>query len=903
MVFGVVISGRPPQVKGVEQIVGLFINTVPLRVKNQPDESFAQLLKNIHENTIQAKNHEYLSLAEIQTKTQLKGNLLDHIMAFENFPLQEEIKNAEVVGEQGPGFLFEVRDITQYNQTNYDLNVIIVPQQPFVVKINYNSFAYDKEFIDRLGLHLQEIIKQAEENPGIRVKEIAIITAQEKQQVLYDFNRTSANYPGEKTIHELFARQAERTPDHIAIVAPAEIKHRSYTTYTAHISYRQLQEKSTHLAGLLKGKGVQTDTIVGIMPRRSAGMLIGILAILKAGGAYLPIDPGYPQERIEFMLKDSGAEILLKDKDLTPQAFNNHPKGTTILPSTLLPFYPSRPSSLAYIIYTSGTTGKPKGVTIPHRNVVRLMVNDRFQFDFRDNDVWTLFHSICFDFSVWEIYGALLYGGKLIIIPKMAAKDTGIYLEILKRQKVTVLNQTPSAFYALNELEIRNLKRDLQLRWIIFGGEALNPGKLKEWKVKYPETKLINMYGITETTVHVTFKEIGDREIKTNISSIGKPIPTLRVYVIDKYSNMQPIGIAGEMCVAGAGVARGYLNRPELTADKFLPGSDRSYRSYKSYPIYHSGDLARWLPNGDLEYLGRIDHQVQIRGFRVEPGEIENRLLKHEKIKEAVVITKDDETGDKYLCAYFITGNEILLASLKEYLQAFLPDYMVPSYFIQLEKIPLTANGKLDRKALPQPGLKPGKHHTPPRNEIEKELAKIWREVLNPGRDASHASPELPGIDDNFFETGGHSLKAAVLISKIHKAMDVKIPLSELFIKPTIRELARYIETGKREKYFSIKAAERKEYYPAASAQKRLYLMQNLDGESTVYHISTAFILEGNLEKSKLEATFNRLIHRHESLRTSFHMIEGEPVQQVHDKVDFSLECYDLERTEAPNGQ
>jgi amino acid adenylation domain-containing protein len=918
VVFGVVVSGRPPQVKGVEQIVGLFINTVPLRIKNQPDESFAQLLKNVHENTIQAKNHEYLSLAEIQSKTQLKGNLIDHIMAFENLPFQEEIKNASRVGGQEPGEQLEVLEVAQTNHTNYDFNVIIVPQQPFIVKFNYNSFAYDKEFIERLGLHLQEMIKQTVENPAVSVKKIAIITTQEKQQVLYDFNRTSAGCPGEKTIHELFAGQAERTPDNIAVVASAEIKHRSYMTYRTYISYRQLHEKSDRLAGLLIEKGVQTDTIVGIMPQRSPEMLIGILAILKAGGAYLPIDPEYPQERIDFMLKDSNAQALVVNDtscaswlSFAPKARLNLSKGHHLnFPASQLPSFPaSLPSSLSYIIYTSGTTGKPKGVMIQHRNVVRLMVNDRFQFDFNDNDVWTLFHSICFDFSVWEMYGALLYGGKLIVIPKMAAKDTGTYLEILKKQKVTVLNQTPSAFYALIELDLKNLKRDLQLRWIIFGGEALNPGKLKEWKVKYPETKLINMYGITETTVHVTLKEIGDREIKSNISSIGKPIPTLKVYVIDKYSNLQPIGIAGELCVAGAGVARGYLNRPVLTSERFClrrpggtlfektapPGPPRKNFSLYHSPLYHSGDLARWLPNGDLEYLGRIDHQVQLRGFRVELGEIENRLLNHEKIKEAVVITKDDETGDKYLCAYFIAENEIAPASLKEYLQTFLPDYMVPSYFIQLEKIPLTVNGKLDRKALPQPRLKPGKHYTPPRNEIEKELAEIWLEVLEPGRDASHASP---GIDDNFFESGGHSLKAAVLISKIHKALDVKIPLTELFIKPTIRELSRYIETNKREKYFSITAAECKEYYPAASAQERLYLLQNIDQESTVYHISTAFILEGNIEKSKLEETFNKLIHRYESLRTSFHMIEGEPVQMVHDKVDFHLECCDLKRAQ-----
>jgi amino acid adenylation domain-containing protein len=873
VVFGAVVSGRPPEIEGIEKMVGLFLNTVPVRIKNRPEDSVVQLLKKVQEETALSKNFEYLLLADIQSRTALKGSPIDHIMAFENLPVQEEVKNAGMGGEPGLDGQFGIQDIKQYNQTNYDFNVIIIPQAPLVVRFNYNSRIYENEFVKRVGLHLKEVIKRVLDNPDTAVKEIEIITEEERQQVLFDFNRTAADYPADKTIHELFNQQVETTPDGAAVVGKKE-----RNGEMVQITYGELNQRSDQLAHLLRERGVLADNIIGIMMERSVEMIIGILGILKAGGAYLPIDPDYPQERIDYMLKDSGAKILL----------TGLPEGPKLHHSS---FIIHHCNNLAYVIYTSGTTGKPKGVIIHHGNVVRLMVNDRFQFDFNDRDVWTLFHSFCFDFSVWEMYGALLYGGKLIIIPKMAARDTGKYLEILKKQQVTVLNQTPSAFYALLNLGLRNPGKDLNFRYVIFGGEALSPGKLKEWKTTYPETKLINMYGITETTVHVTFKEIRDPEIESGVSNIGKPIPTLTIYIMDRCQNLQPIGTAGELCVGGDGVGRGYLNRPELTAEKFVSFFYRSYKSYRTYipskRIYKSGDLVRWLPGGELEYLGRIDHQVKIRGFRIEPGEIESRLSGYEGIEEAVVISKEDEKGDKYLCAYFVAGDEVSIPGLREYLPGYLPEYMVPSYFIRLEKIPLTPNGKLDRKALPGPGFKSGEDYTAPRNEVEKKLVEIWSEVLG-------IEKEIIGIDRSFFELGGHSLKATILISRIHKVLDVQIPLAEVFIKPSIRELSRYIEAGETGTYFSIEAVEDKEYYPVSSAQKRLYLLKTMTPESTAYNSYAVFTLEGGLETFMIEETFRKLIHGHESLRTSFHMIDGEPVQRVHKEVDFGIEYRDL---------
>ncbi|MCP4214638.1 MAG: AMP-binding protein, partial [bacterium] len=390
---------------------------------------------------------------------------------------------------------------------------------------------------------------------------------------------------------------------------------------------------------------------------------------------------------------------------------------------------------------------------------------------------------------------------------------------------VTVLNQTPSAFYNLTR-EAGHLNDQTTLRYVIFGGEALNPGKLAEWQKKYPHVKLINMYGITETTVHVTFKEITSDDIANNISNIGTPIPTLSTYVFDMPRRdetnrcLQPIGVPGELCVAGAGVARGYLNRPRLTAEKFVENPFKPGER-----MYRSGDMARVLPNGEMEYLGRTDLQVQVRGFRVEPGEIENRLLKHPGVNEALVLTGTHAPGETYLCAYVVAATDSaddLIPGLRNFLATDMPDYMIPSYFMPLEKIPLTSNGKLDRKALPAPDVKSHIIYAPPRDHIEEKIVRIWEALLTtPGQ-----SPITIGIDDNFFQLGGHSLKATVLISRLHKETEVVVPLAEVFKTPTIRGLAQFITHSLKNTFVSIEPVEKKEYYPLSSAQKRMYILQ-----------------------------------------------------------------------------
>ncbi|MCU0289353.1 MAG: amino acid adenylation domain-containing protein, partial [Acidobacteria bacterium] len=645
------------------------------------------------------------------------------------------------------------------------------------------------------------------------------------------------------------------------------------------ITYFELNEQSNHLAGLLIEKGVQPDTIVGIMMERSIEMITGILGILKSGGAYLPIDPGYPQERIDYMLKDSNAKLTINYEFLkeAPQAPLHHSS-----------FIIHHSNHLAYVIYTSGSTGRPKGVLIQHDNVIRLMINNKFQFKFDSSDVWTLFHSFCFDFSVWEMYGALLYGGKLVIITKTVTKDPVEFLKILKKEKVSVLNQTPQAFYNLIDAELKHETAGLNLRYVIFGGEALSPIKLKNWQQKYPGVKLINMYGITETTVHVTYKEIGTKEIAANISNIGTPIPTLTAYIMDRDLNLLPIGLNGELCVGGKGVARGYLNRPELTHEKFVQNP------YKPGEIlYRSGDLVKIAPDGEMEYLGRVDHQVKIRGFRIEIEEIESQLLKQKEIKDAVVACRDNNAGDKYLCAYVVVRNNYqetdaeLAKSLKESLQLILPEYMIPSYFIRLEKFPLTVNGKLDLEALPEPQINSDTEYAAPVNEIQAKMVEVWQQVLGHHK---------IGIKNNFFSAGGDSINAIKLISQLNVVFNTDLLVADLYNHQTIEALSEYFVkhniTSNTSNYHDelLKQAihELEEFKNKFNENNKMtaeiedvYPMGSIE-QGMVYHylkdFGGAFYFEQNAYKVKYPAydfeifkqALNVLVEKHPILRTGY---------------------------------
>ncbi|MCP4150432.1 MAG: amino acid adenylation domain-containing protein, partial [bacterium] len=773
---------------------------------------------------------------------------------------------------------------------------VVLPGERMQLDFSFNGNVYDTQLVSRIGSSFKYLTRQIVDNEDGHIDDFELISPEEKTQLLADFATAGddAGYPDTKNIHQLFEEQVEKLPEHTAVVYPANREDRTERTS---LSYGELNRKADHLANRLRENGVGPDCIAALAVNRSPGMIAGIMGILKAGGAYLPIDPDYPEERIRFMLKDSRAKVLVSgvskvsrlcEESLTCRVIDIAQLDEDDA-SPLLPIRHAQPSSLAYVIYTSGTTGKPKGVLIEHRNVVRLMINDAFQFSFTQKDVWSMFHSFCFDFSVWEIYGALLYGGRLIVVPGMVARDTSEFLKRLKEEKVTVLNQTPSAFYNLIDLDLNDTLNASPLdciRYVIFGGEALRPAKLDFWKEKYPQTQLINMYGITETTVHVTYKEIGAGEIALNTSNVGRAIPTLSTYILDKNLNLVPPGVAGELCVGGEGLGRGYLNRPALTREKF---TDNPFIPGKT--LYRSGDLARRLPDGDIEYLGRIDQQVKIRGFRIELGEIENVLLGYDKIKEAIVLAREGEGGDKYLCAYIVPVSsgtaagggieELDVSRIREFLSNHLPAYMVPSFFVQLEQVPLTSSGKLDRKALPEAAMQVEKEYEAPRNEVEEVLTKVWAEVLGLRR---------VGINDNFFEIGGDSIKSIQIAARINKA-GYKVEIKDIFGNPLISNLSHKVKKAQRIADQAPVSGE----VPLTPIQKRFFRFE-FPGS---HHFNQAVMLysrEG-IDEEAVKTVFTRIMAHHDALRMTCRTQNGKHIQ-INRSLDLplSLKVYNLEK-------
>ncbi|MGD2089138.1 MAG: amino acid adenylation domain-containing protein, partial [Candidatus Aminicenantes bacterium] len=928
IVFGTTVSGRNAKIKGLENTVGLFINTIPLRVKEFPSDTALGLLARVNNAVKMREAHENTPLVEIKsyidsdTESELvsKEEIFDSIVVIENYPL-----NRRLMVPKGE---LSLESYSIVEMTHYDLTVGITIFDTIKVNFNYNQAVLDRDPIVRMACHFKYIVQDMISHPGGKISDIEIITEEEKKIVLYEFNNNpGADYSKDATIHRLFEEQVEITPDYIALHGCMD----AWGYEKAYITYRELNEKSDQLARILSEKGVQTDEIVGIMVKRSLEMIIGVLGILKAGGAYLPIDPDYPKERIDYMLADSGAKVLVtaglfaeegekvgrwegEEIFLEPDCCPGRGEVTSpvsrqdvLLTSSFAPTVSTLTSTstcqvsstnLAYIIYTSGSTGKPKGVVVTHKNVLVYLNAFESEFDLQADDVVIQQASFAFDAFVEELYPILLKGGKLVIPSKDEVRDIHCLSAVIVKLGVTLITVSPLLLNELNKIDGTH-----SVRIYISGADVLKKHYIDKLLKK---GTVYNTYGPTEATVCATYYQCG-KEVPFNVP-IGKPIVSYRVYIVDKHTRLLPSGVPGELCVTGPGVSRGYLNNPELTCEKFVlahsswliadrsakqgdaPASSDSQKSPMSYQLpamsyfYRTGDLGRWLADGNIEFLGRIDNQVKIRGFRIELGEIESQLLKFDDIKEVAVIDRIDTSGDKYLCAYFVSYLPVLLG-LKEYLSRSLPAYMIPSYFVQLQKIPLTPSGKVDRKALLKQEIQLQNQYIAPQDEVEEKLAGIWTGVLE-----TYAPI---GIDDNFFDLGGHSLKAMILVSRIHKEFGVAIPLGEIFKTPTIRRLAGCIRGRERGIYVSIESVEEREYYPLSSAQKRLFFLDKFEDIGTAYNMSAVFRIEGKTDKVRFENTFNALIARHEPLRTSFHLIDDEAVQRVHDQVDFEIE-YDL---------
>ncbi|MCX6582995.1 MAG: amino acid adenylation domain-containing protein [Candidatus Aminicenantes bacterium] len=886
VIFGTTTAGRPGSIPGIEKMVGLFINTIPLRIQMDSNAPIPALLSRIDDALQVRVKYEHTPLADIKKYSGLTGNeeLFDSIVVMENYPLDNGLmlKNG----------ILKVDSYSHREMTHYDLTILVKIFTAVEVNFSYNRDSLDAETAARLPVHFKSLVLDMMKHPGKKICAIDILTEEEKKQLLYDFNNTAADYPREKTIHRLFVEQATRTPDNIALVGAAAVE--TLRATSLQMTYRQLDEQSDRLAGLLMGKGVLADTIVAIMMERCIEMIIGIMGILKAGGAYLPIDPDLPGERIDYMLKDSAAKILLTANEIASLAagcvFNFHHSSFII-----------HHSNLSYLIYTSGSTGRPKGVAVEHSSAVNILMAMHREYPLEATDTYLLKTSFMFDVSVTELFGWFMEGGKLAVLEKGGEKDPALILNSVERQFVTHINFVPAMFKVfVDEVEAnpRDIRKLSGLKYIFAAGETLSPGVVNKFKQLNTVIALENLYGPTEAAVYSSRYSLAGESFHGNIP-IGKPMQNVMLFILDSAGNMKPVGAPGELYIGGAGPARGYLNNPELTAEKFK--FNRSYRSYKTYIFYRTGDLARWLSSGDIEFLGRMDRQVKIRGFRIELEEIEIQLLAHKDIKEAAVIPMVDRTGDHCLCAYWTPQREVEILSLREYLAERLPDYMIPSYFVKLERLPLTPSGKIDRKALPIPEGTSRQKYIAPRDPVEKKLTEIWAGVLF-GKDDAHTGRNAIGMEDNFFHLGGHSIKAMLLAARIQKEFAVTFPLGQVLKTPRVRALADFIKNAARNIYKDIPALEKKEYYPLSSAQKRLFFLDRFEHIGASYNMPFVLKIAGKPDKERFENAFRQLIRRHETLRTSFEFLAHQPVQRVHDPGAVDFEIREIETFERDKG-
>ncbi len=869
VLFGTTVSGRPASLPGSEAMVGLFINTLPVRAAAPLAEPLLPWLRELQERQAEARDHEHTPLARIQAWSEIPPGrpLFETIVVFEN-QMSEALSHAAVQ--------LRTRELHGVGRTNYPLTLVVAPGAPLVLHALYDRSRIDPAGAARTLGHLRTLLAAMAEDPRRCPEDLPLLTPEERQQLLFEWGE-SESFGSTTCLHRLFEAVAARRPEAVAVSCGEEA-----------LTYRELDARAERLASRLRALGVGPDVPAALCLERSPRLVAALLAVLKAGGAYIPIDPLYPADRISFLLEDSGAPVLITDeKTAVPETAarllriedverEESPGGGPAAGSG-----PS-PGNLAYVIYTSGSTGRPKGVLVTHGNAVRLFAATAGRFGFGEGDAWTLLHSYAFDFSVWEIWGALLYGGRLVVVPHWTSRSPESFRGLLLRERVTVLNQTPSAFRQLaradEEVSGPEGADRLALRWVIFGGEALEPATLGPWLSRHGghRPRLVNMYGITETTVHVTWREMSAADLDGRSSPVGRAIPDLRLRLLDARLEPVPIGAAGEIHVGGPGLARGYLGRPELTAERFVPDPFCGPGSTGAR-LYRTGDLARHRPDGELEYLGRADHQVKVRGHRIELGEVEAALARHPQVREAVVALREDR-----LVAYVVPRGAgaagLTAGGLRSSLRAWLPEPMLPAAFVILDALPVTPHGKVDRRALPDLGSarqEAGASRVPPRGPVEEALAAIWAEVL-----------DIEAVDahDSFFDLGGHSLLATRAVARVRSVFGVDVPLRSLFEAPSVSGFAAVVETALRGGSSTPPPPvpmARDTPPPLSFAQQRLWFLHQLEPWSAAYNLTQALRIDGPLSAAGLARALAALVARHEALRTTFPESAGAPVQAI----------------------
>ncbi|MCP4213912.1 MAG: amino acid adenylation domain-containing protein [bacterium] len=918
IVVGTPLMGR--RHADLEPIIGMFIDTLAMRNYPQSDKTFRDFLREVRERTFeQFENQDYPFdelVANVAVERDNSRNPLFDVM----FVLQNvEIPKVELPGMKLQPFADES------GIAKFDLSFVGTEMDDrTLLAIEYSTQLFKRETIERYGVFFKRILEVAVKNPDTKLADIVLLSTAEKETLLRDFCLVPGEGPQPRTIHQLFEERVESYAGNRALVKVLE---GIAPGMSPKLTYAELDEQVNALAGRLRRKGVTVGTVVPIMVEPSFEMFIGIFAVLKAGGAYLPLEPSYPAERIDFILADcdagmvlttgdvsgkaraAGLEILCIETPVDGKGYRGEPSEDNVEPETK----GAGAADLAYIIYTSGSTGRPKGVAIRHHSVVNLMLATEKAYPCGESGIYLRKTAFIFDVMVLEIFCWFTGGGGVAVMDTEGARDPHLVLEALQSHKVTHVNFVPALFNRLVDMITPEFIAGLsQLSYIFLGGETASPEAVRNFLRLNTGTLMFNSYGPTEATVYASRYPVSTWNGEGSVP-IGRPITNTGMYILDESTRLQPVGIPGELAIGGSGVAAGYLNKPELTAESFIAnpfekavagisttqyitglgevplpgdyGTAKQRQLCAGSLLYKTGDLARWLPDGNIEFMGRLDRQVKVRGYRIELEEIEHRLTANDAVKEVAVLVRE-EKGDSVLCAYIVADAGLVpdAEALREYLGEFLPEYMVPGHFVQVPRMPLTAGGKIDRRALLHAmpaNMEKQTNYIAPGDETEGRLVDIWAEVLDvPGEEI--------GIDADFFRMGGHSLKATLMVTKLHKAFNVKVPLKEVFTNRSIRNLAGYIKTAVEDTFKAVEPVEKRDYYPLSSQQKRLMVLQQMDPGGTVYNMPQAMPLAG-MDTGKLEQAFKKLIQRHESLRTDFHMVEGEGVQKVHPEVDFAL--------------
>jgi amino acid adenylation domain-containing protein len=873
----------------IESLIGFFVNTLVLRTNLEGNPSFVELLSRVRQVALDAYAHQDLPIErlveELQPERSLSYSPLFQVM----FALQ----NASIEELGMPGL--SITSLQLENVTSkFDLSLSMEETaQQLRGAWEYNIDLFDVATITRMTGHFQTLLEGIVGNPEQEIFELPLLTSTERYQLLEEWNNTQTEYSQHKCIHQLFQDQVELTPDAVAIVFEDQ-----------QLTYRELNARANKLAHYLRTLGVGSEVLVGLCAERSLDMVVGLLGILKAGGAYLPLDPNYPQERLTFMLSDSQVSILLTKQNFISQLLEH--KGRAVCLDTDWEVISQhrddnlslcvQPCNLAYVIYTSGSTGQPKGVIIKHSSLVNFTEAAKVEYELSECDRVLQFASISFDAAVEEIYPCLTSGGTLVLRTNDMLSSVPEFLNKCRELQLTVLD-LPTAYWhqLIYELVNADVMLPESLRLVIIGGEQALPEQVRVWQKRIGAIpRLVNTYGPTEATVVTTLCTLPSY---TNLKldgqkvPIGRPISNVQTYILDRYLQPVPIGVPGELYIGGAGLARGYLNARELTQEKFIPNP---LGQEEGACLYKTGDLVRYLTSGNIEYLGRFDNQVKIRGFRIELGEIEAVLGKHRKVQQAVVIVREDIPGNKRLVTYVVAKPELVPtdSELRNFLKQKLPDYMIPNAFVMLPSLPLSPNGKVDRRALPAPDASHRNLETgfvAPRIPTEEILAAIWSEVLG----LQHIS-----IHDNFFELGGHSLLATQVISRLRKAFCVDLPLRSLFETPTIAKVAQKIEIIRKEvqnvQAKVIQPVSHDQDLPLSFAQQRLWFLDQLEGGTATYNMPIALQLSGSLQLTVLEQSLTEIVRRHEALRTTFSVVDGSPMQVIAPPTLITLPVVDL---------